>query len=259
MVAHPAYGVLRPVTTWASVLLADNPGLMSLDGTNTWLVGRPAAPASVVVDPGPDDERHVRRIAEQSTPELIVITHWHPDHTGGARLLHELTGAPVRAADPAQCVAGQPLRPEEELEAGGVRLRVLATPGHTIDSVCLVLPDGHGVLTGDTVLGRGTTAIMHPDGSLGAYLSSLRALAELPAGTPVLPGHGPDLPDLARTAREILVHRQERLDQVRRALATLGEDATPRQVVELVYADVDTALWEVAEVTVRAQLEYLRS
>jgi glyoxylase-like metal-dependent hydrolase (beta-lactamase superfamily II) len=258
MVDHPAYGVLRPVTERASVLLADNPGSMTLDGTNTWLVGRPGARAAVVVDPGPDDERHLRRVAEQSEPELIVITHWHHDHTGGARLLHELTGAPVRAADPAHCAGGQPLRDGEELAAGGVRLRVLATPGHTMDSVSLVLPDGDGVLTGDTVLGRGTTVIMHPDGSLGAYLSSLRALAELPAGTPVLPGHGPDLPDLASTAREYLAHRLERLDQVRRALATLGEQATPREIVELVYADVDTELWPIAEFSVQAQLAYLR-
>jgi len=255
---HPAYGVLRPVTELASVLLADNPGPMTLDGTNTWLLGRPGQRATVVVDPGPDDEDHVRRVAGLSRPALIVITHGHRDHTGGARLLHELTGAPVRAADPAQCIGGPPLRPAEVIASGDTELRVLATPGHTMDSVCLVLPDTGGVLTGDTVLGRGTTVIMHPEGSLGAYLSSLRGLAELPAGTPVLPGHGPDLRDLAGTARRYLAHREERLDQIRRALATLGDDATPRQVVELVYQDVDRALWWAAEVSVGAQLAYLR-
>ncbi|HEY3262925.1 MAG TPA: MBL fold metallo-hydrolase [Pseudonocardiaceae bacterium] len=256
---HPAYGVLRPVTELASVLLAANPGPMTLDGTNTWLLGRPGARAAVVVDPGPDDEEHVRRVAELSQPEVILITHGHRDHTGAVHLLHDLTGAPVRAADPAHCLGGKPLRPDEVVRAGGIELRVLATPGHTMDSVCLVLPRAGGVLTGDTVLGRGTTVIMHPEGSLGAYLSSLRALAGLPAGGPVLPGHGPDLPDLAGTAREYLAHRAERLEQIRRALTTLGEDATPRQVVELVYADVDRALWSAAEVSVGAQLAYLRS
>jgi glyoxylase-like metal-dependent hydrolase (beta-lactamase superfamily II) len=233
---------------------------MTLDGTNTWLVrGEPGARATVVVDPGPDDEEHVRLVAEHAEhPELIVITHGHHDHTGGASLLHELTGAPVRAVDPAFCVGGAPLRRDEVIAVGGTQLRVLATPGHTMDSVCVALPERGGVLTGDTVLGRGTTVIMHPEGSLGAYLGSLSALADLPSGTPVLPGHGPDLPDLAGTAREYLAHREERLDQIRRALATLGDEATPRQVVEVVYADVDRALWWAAEVSVGAQLAYLR-
>jgi glyoxylase-like metal-dependent hydrolase (beta-lactamase superfamily II) len=255
---HPAYGVLRPVTPHASVLVADNPGWMTLDGTNTWLVGAPGGRAAVVVDPGPDDEEHVRRVGELSEPRLILITHGHADHTGGARLLHELTGAAVRAADPAHCVAGKPLRPDEVITVGDLELRVLATPGHTMDSVSLALPGRGGVLTGDTVLGRGTAVIMHPEGSLGAYLASLRALAELPSDTPALPGHGPDLPDVSAAAREYLAHRQQRLDQVRGALAVLGDDATPRQIVELVYADVDRALWEAAELSVGAQLVYLR-
>jgi glyoxylase-like metal-dependent hydrolase (beta-lactamase superfamily II) len=114
------------------------------------------------------------------------------------------------------------------------------------------------VLTGDTVLGRGTTVVAHPDGRLGDYLDSLRSLAELPPGTVVLPGHGPELPDAGDVARAYLAHREQRLDQIRAALAELGPDATPPQVVERVYADVDQVLWPAAELSVRAQLEYLR-
>lgn len=255
MTVHPAYGVLREVTPLASVLLADNPGSMTLDGTNTWVL----AGGSVVVDPGPDDAAHVALVhAAAPRPEVILITHGHDDHTGGAPALHELTGAPVRAVDARHCVGGRPLRPGEPVATGGVELRVLATPGHTMDSVCFALPDAHGVLTGDTVLGRGTTVIMHPEGSLGAYLASLRALAAFPAATPVLPGHGPDLPDLTATAQEYLAHREQRLEQIRAALAVLGEHATARQIVEHVYADVDRGLWWAAEVSVNAQLAYLR-
>jgi glyoxylase-like metal-dependent hydrolase (beta-lactamase superfamily II) len=147
--------------------------------------------------------------------------------------------------------------------AAGCELRVLATPGHTSDSLSFLLDgpgaDGQAVLTGDTVLGRGTTVIAHPDGALGPYLASLRRLAALPDGTAVLPGHGPELPDAPAAARHYLAHREERLDQVRSALRALGPEASARQVVERVYADVDEALWGAAEASVRAQLAYLRS
>jgi glyoxylase-like metal-dependent hydrolase (beta-lactamase superfamily II) len=146
--------------------------------------------------------------------------------------------------------------------AAGCEIRVLATPGHTSDSLSFVL-DGPGaagqvVLTGDTVLGRGTTVIAHPDGALGPYLASLRRLAELPDGTAVLPGHGPELPDAPAVAARYLEHRRERLDEVRAALDVLGPEATPREVVQRVYADVDRVLWPAAEASVRAQLAYLR-
>jgi len=113
------------------------------------------------------------------------------------------------------------------------------------------------VLTGDTILGRGTTVIAHPDGSLGPYLGSLRRLSDLEPGTTVLPGHGPELPDAPAVANAYLAHREERLDQVRSALDVLGADATPRQVVEVVYTDVDKVLWPAAELSVRAQLDYI--
>ena len=115
------------------------------------------------------------------------------------------------------------------------------------------------MLTGDTVLGRGTTVIAHPDGALGPYLESLRRLADLAPGTAVLTGHGPELPDVAAVAAAYLAHREERLDQVRAALAAARPAGERRaQVVEVVYADVDRALWPAAELSVRAQLEYLR-
>jgi glyoxylase-like metal-dependent hydrolase (beta-lactamase superfamily II) len=250
------------VTPLASVLLAENPSPMTLDGTNTWVLRAPGEETCVVVDPGEDDEVHLRRVAAQGPVALVLLTHRHHDHAGGARRFAELTGAPVRALDPSLVLGSEALGDGEVVAAAGVELRVVATPGHTSDSLSFLLdgPDGvRAVLTGDTILGRGTTVIAHPDGALGPYLDSLRRLAGLAPATAVLPGHGPELPDAPAVATAYLAHREERLDQVRSALAVLGEDATPRQVVEVVYADVDRVLWPAAELSVRAQLDHLRT
>jgi glyoxylase-like metal-dependent hydrolase (beta-lactamase superfamily II) len=186
----------------------------------------------------------------------VLISHKHGDHTDAIDALVDRTGAVVRAVGSGFLRGlGGPLVDGEVIDAAGLRIEVLATPGHTADSLSFVLPDA--VLTADTVLGRGTTVIDNEDGSLRDYLESLRRLRGL--GTRrVLPGHGPDLPDLAAVTATYLAHREERLDQVRDALRRLGEDATARQVVEDVYTDVDEKLWEHAEWSVQAQLDYLR-
>jgi glyoxylase-like metal-dependent hydrolase (beta-lactamase superfamily II) len=255
-VTYPAYGVLRPVTAGASVLLAENPSVMTLEGTNTWVLRGPDSTGCVVIDPGPDDETHLRRVLACGPVDQVLLTHGHPDHADGARRFADLAGGVgVRALDPALRLGSEGLAGGDVVAAAGLEIRVLATPGHTADSLCFLV-DG-AVLTGDTVLGRGSTVVAHPDGRLADYLDSLRRLAELPPGTTVLPGHGPELPDAAAAATAYLAHREQRLDQVRAALDRLGRDASPRQVVEAVYADVDRALWPAAEWSVRAQLEYL--
>jgi glyoxylase-like metal-dependent hydrolase (beta-lactamase superfamily II) len=251
-----AYGVLRQVTPTAAVLLAENPGVMTLDGTNTWVLRAPGSASCVVVDPGPADPAHLARIAEQAPVEVVLLTHGHPDHSEGAGAFGRQVDAPVRSVDPAFRLGGQGLAEGDVIAAAGLSIRVLPTPGHTADSVCFLLDDA--VLTGDTVLGRGTTVVAHPDGKLGDYLASLRLLAALPAGTVALPGHGPELPDVVAAANGYLAHREQRLAQVRAAVERLGGSPTAREVVELVYADVDRSLWPAAEWSVRAQLEHLR-
>ena len=254
--SHPQYGQLRPVTPYASVLLARNPSPMTLDGTNTWLLRAPGFGSCLVIDPGPDDPDHLRAVvAAAGEVTGILLTHGHLDHSAGAAALRALTRAPVRALDPAQRLGGEGLGEGDVVAAAGVEVLVLATPGHTADSLCFAV--GDAVLTGDTVLGRGTTVVAHPDGRLADYLDSLRRLQEL--GTrAVLPGHGPELPDLAAVTSAYLAHREERLEQVRAALDQLGPDAAAMDVVRVVYADVDPVLWPAAELSVRAQLEYLR-
>jgi glyoxylase-like metal-dependent hydrolase (beta-lactamase superfamily II) len=116
--------------------------------------------------------------------------------------------------------------------------------------------DERVILTGDTVLGAGTTVVMWPDGDLGAYLASLERLRDLGAGLPVLPGHGPALADCAAAAEFYLAHRRARLDQVRAALADGATDVDA--VLARVYPDIAADVRPAAELTVRAQLGYLR-
>ena len=257
--ATPSLARSSPLTQF---ILAPNPGPMSLDGTNSYLLRQPESHDAVVVDPGPLDEGHLRAVADQARIVLVLVTHRHADHTAGSARLHELTGAPVRAADPAHCHGGgAPLSDGEFLHAAGVEVRVLATPGHTSDSVCFHLPgDGPegSVLTGDTILGRGTTVLDYPDGTLGDYLASLDRLEALGPAT-VLPAHGPVLPSLAAIAADYRQHRHNRLDQIRAALQRLGRDATAGEVADDVYSDVGPSVRRAAETSVAAQLEYLRN
>ncbi|MEJ2852747.1 MULTISPECIES: MBL fold metallo-hydrolase [unclassified Saccharothrix] len=247
----PLYGQLREVTPFASVVLAENPGVMTLEGTNTWVLRAPGARSCVVVDPGPLDPAHLDRVAAHGPVDAVLLTHGHHDHSEGAAEFGRLVGAPVRAGNPELGTEG--LAGGEVVVGGGLEIRVVATPGHTDDSLSFLVENA--VLTGDTILGRGTTVL---DGKLRDYLASLKVLAGLPAGTVVLPGHGPELPDAGAVARAYLVHRQERLAQVRAAVERLGGDPTARQVVEVVYADVDPSLWPAAEWSVQSQLDYLR-
>jgi glyoxylase-like metal-dependent hydrolase (beta-lactamase superfamily II) len=236
---------------------------MTLEGTNSWLLGVPEVSGRIVVDPGPLDSDHLERLATQPV-DLVLITHGHIDHTESVDRFHELTRAPVRAADPRWCRAAEPLVADEWIEAAGLRLRVIAVPGHTADSVAFAVTVGESgegteaaesaVLSGDTMLGRGTTVVAWPDGHLGDYLASLDRLGAL-GSIPVLPGHGPVLADCAAAAAFYRAHRADRLDQVRRAVASGAR--TARDVVATVYADVPRELWPAAEMSVRAQLEHL--
>ncbi|MFJ9657207.1 MBL fold metallo-hydrolase [Streptomyces griseoflavus] len=262
---QPRGGVLSgPATTRAVNVLAPNPSAMTLDGTNTWTLSEPDSDLAVVVDPGPLDDGHLRHVigtAEQAGKRvaLTLLTHGHPDHAEGAGRFAELTGTKVRALDPALRLGDEGLAAGNVITVGGLELRVVPTPGHTADSLCFHLPADRAVLTGDTILGRGTTVVAHPDGRLGDYLDTLRRLRSLTVDDgvhTVLPGHGPVLEDAQGAVEYYLAHRAHRLAQVETAV----EDGhrTPSEVVAHVYADVDRLLWPAAELSVRAQMEYLR-
>lgn len=251
-------------------VLAPNPGFMTLDGTNTWVLRDPDSSRSVVVDPGPPIASHLDAIsAVAGDVAAVLLTHHHADHSEAAREFAERHGCGVRALDPGYRLGSEGLGEGDVVAIGGLEVHVVGTPGHTADSLCFVVPQDRAVLTGDTVLGRGTTVVAHPDGQLGAYLSSLERLHALCGEegiTAVWPGHGPVIDDALGALDYYLAHRRERLEQVRVALADLqaqphpegiSTDDLPQRIVEVVYADVDPVLWGAAELSVRAQLAYL--
>lgn len=240
---------------------------MTLEGTNTYLLGRPDQAEVVVVDPGPDGHKEhlhavLESVGDRSVAEILV-THRHGDHTGAAKALSARTGAPVRGFDPDQCVAGGqgivlPLAEGEKILAGGLSIEVLHTPGHTGDSVCLWIPEENALLTGDTVLGRGTTMVDFPDGTLTEYLQTLERLMDY-AQARMLPAHGPAHEQLGPVVQRYLEHRHSRLDRVRELVAEHGQDLSPEQLAELMYAGRSPIHPHITHQIAAAQLEHLRS
>lgn len=213
---------------------ASNPSPMTLEGTNSYLV------EGWVVDPGPDEADHLDAVLAAAGGDLegIVLTHGHADHAEGAPRLSELAGGcPVVAPG-----GGERVGPFE----------VVATPGHSPDSVCLVR--GATCFTGDTVLGAGSVFVAPGGGSLAAYLDSLRRLRELPLET-LCPGHGPFVHEARARIDEYLEHRLERERRLVAALA--GGARTREQLLDEAWSEVPAELRPAALVTLVAHLEKL--
>jgi glyoxylase-like metal-dependent hydrolase (beta-lactamase superfamily II) len=233
-------------------ILAPNPGVRELEGTNTYVVGE--APA-IVVDPGPDHEAHLREVARAAGRiGAIALTHDHPDHAPGAVTLARSTGAPIRAVRPPD--GGPRLRDGEWIESGSATVQAVATPGHSPDHVAFWSPEGSALFTGDAVLGRGTSVIDPPEGDLVAYLRSLRRMRELEPAT-IYPGHGPVVLRGVAKLDEYLEHRAMRERQVLGAL-----EEGPRSIEELVaeiYAEYPPEVHDLASRSVLAHINKLEA
>jgi glyoxylase-like metal-dependent hydrolase (beta-lactamase superfamily II) len=232
-------------------VLAPNPGVYTLDGTNTWIVGEDPA---IVIDPGPDDEGHLAEVARLAgRVAVVLLTHDHEDHAEGAAGFARRVDAPLvavrfpdaeRLEDGATFAAG-----------GGASLRAVATPGHSADHVVFVDDAAGALFTGDAVLGRGTSFLDPPDGDLGAYLGSLDRMGALGART-IHPGHGPVVLDAAAKLREYREHREERTEQILSALAD-GGSASIDDLVATIYAAYREDVRPLAARSVLAHLLYL--
>lgn len=243
-------------------VLAPNPSPMTLDGTNTHLVGEPGSGQVVVVDPGPDDPAHLAAVeaaagARGARVVAVLVTHHHGDHAEAAQPWGRRFGAPVGAASPQVAgPGGRLLQPGEALRLAGTTLEVVATPGHTADHLAFRLASG-AVLVGDHVLGRGTSVVTHPEGDVLAYLESLRRVHDL-GPSALYCGHGPELTeDPGAVLRFYLAHRAHREQQLLDAL-TDGPRTVP-ELVATVYAAVPRSVWPAAAQSTRATLAKLRA
>jgi glyoxylase-like metal-dependent hydrolase (beta-lactamase superfamily II) len=236
---------------------ADNPGPMTLSGTNTYLVGEPA----YVIDPGPADELHVERIVSAARRGIagIALTHRHIDHAGAAQELREKSGAPL-AASPAregsrsfEPEAGE-LTVDVELSEGDLfgPLQTLETPGHAADHVSFL--SGTILFCGDTVLGEGSVFVPPGGGSMSSYFDSLRKLRAITL-TALCPGHGPIVWDPAAKLDEYIAHR---LDREHRLVAALDRGLRRTQeLLDDVWDDAPSALRPAAALTLEAHLDKL--
>jgi glyoxylase-like metal-dependent hydrolase (beta-lactamase superfamily II) len=239
------------------VVLAPNPSPVTLEGTNTYLIGEWNP---VVLDPGPNDQGHLDRVLEEAgTPSVVIISHRHPDHAEGAERFAEMARAPLAAyahgGAGTVCATAAAIADGQRITADGATLIAMYTPGHASDHLSFVLEEEHAMFTGDHVLGRGTTVIAYPDGDLAAYLDSLdRARAAAP--TRLYPGHGPVVEDPDPVLAYYKKHRLERERQVLEAIDAGA--ATVPEMVARIYADYDPALHGAAALSVMAHLTKLR-
>jgi glyoxylase-like metal-dependent hydrolase (beta-lactamase superfamily II) len=257
--AMPRTAELEPLVTR---VLAPNPSGMTLDGTNTYLVGAPGSGQAVLVDPGPDDAGHLAAVEQALATRdarcvAVLVTHHHGDHAEAALPWGGHFDAQVAAATPAVAgPAGRVLEAGDRLPLAGTTIGVVPTPGHTRDHLAFRLESG-AVLVGDHVLGRGTSVVTHPEGDVVAYLESLRRIHDL-GPSALYCGHGPELTEDPGAVLDFyLAHRAYREHQL---LAALGDGPqTVDQLVAVVYAEVPRELWPAAAQSTEATLAKLRA
>lgn len=263
----PRYGEALRLSSLVTCVLANNPSPMTGRGTNSYVVGEQGG-SVIVVDPGPPLAEHHTVLSSLGEPTAIVLSHSHFDHSECAPHLADLWQVPIYAMDNSYLRDTEPIVHDMTISHGGVKLRVIHTPGHTPDSVSFAVDADRVLLTGDTILGDGSTALLHPEGSLSDYLTTLEQLENY-EGWILAPGHGAIGAEVSRESYQRAEHRRERLAQVAQTVATLGllvpstmhPDVISEDVFERVFAatypELEGMRGRAARRTLRAQLLYL--
>lgn len=248
-------------------LLGLNPSPFTGPGTNTYLVGNEGG-EPILIDTGAGLPEYTSLLAQQlesrGNPPLgrILLTHGHPDHTGGMAEVRRLfPGLPVYKfpipADQAPGSTGfRQLADGELIRGGDFTLRAIHTPGHAADHLCFYLEEERVLFTGDVILGAGTSVIPRQGGNLADYLETLRQLQNVGAER-IFPGHGPVVENPAEKIREYLEHRLERERQIITQLA--GEPRTVGQIVGVIYREYPSHLHQAAGQSVMAHLDKLEA
>ena len=228
-------------------VVAPNPGPYTGPGTNTWIVD--AGPVVAVIDPGPDDDRHLEALERRlrnRTVAVVLVTHAHPDHLPLAERFARPHNASVRRHPE--------LGDGDIVRAGNVNFTSLYTPGHSADHLCFLLAEDGAVFTGDLILGQGSSMVTYPEGDVAAYLRSLDRLAGLKPRM-LFPGHWDPVPDAMGKIDEYRKHRLEREAQV--LAAVRHGRGTAAELTRRVYGDLDEKLLIAAEMTMKAHLRKL--
>jgi len=277
IVHHLDWRCEQPVPLLKNVmrLTAPNPGAMTGPGTNSYLVGDPVA-GYVAIDPGPNEPEHLERLwrAAGGDIRMIVCTHSHPDHSPGARPLQALcSGKPPILGLPSAPTArvasefapDRALADGEELviEGDGLRhtLKVIHTPGHAANHLCLVLLEDGLLFSGDHILNGSTTVVDPPDGDMTAYLDSLDRLStacETLGIEFIMPAHGYVLGFAPQAIAHLKAHRLQREAKVIAAMQARPQ-GTPEDWVELAYDDVPTRMWPVAQRSLLAHVQRIEA
>ena len=248
---EPARGVPLPVVPRVRRVVAGNPSQMTYHGTNTWLVDDDEDGGITVIDPGPDDARHVAAVvaAGEGRIRRILVSHTHADHVGAAAALQAAIGAPIYGWSPG---ASGTFTPDHSLGDGDAvaGFRALFTPGHAADHLCFEWHDGI-VFTADHVMGWSSSIVSPPKGDMRAYMASLRLMLARPHRL-YLCGHGPAVPDPHGHVRALLANRIRRERAIARAVAKAPSDTVT--LMDRLYAKLDPLLRRAAERNVLAHL-----
>lgn len=266
-----AWGRRDQVSPLIQRVIAENPGPFTFTGTGTYIVGRDAPGAHVVViDPGPPDDRHLQALRAAMagrTVSHVLVTHTHRDHSPLARPFAEATRAPILAARPPVTVThasgpseegdDEAFAPDIELTGGeiiagdGWTIEAMATPGHASNHMAFVLKEENALFCGDHVMGWSTTVVAPPDGDMSDYMASLDAVIARDFTT-LWPTHGAPVTDPAPFLAAYLAHRIAREDQVLARL--VAGDRRIAEMIPVLYAAVDQRLWPAASLSILAHL-----